>query len=116
MLGLLRTIFAGPETATQMVSGIATAVDDNVWSKEERSKFISTLYESTSGSALARRIIAFMIVGTFIIGCLMCFYAISMERAWYDNMYTFMHEVLKEPTGYIVGFYFLVRALGTLKK
>ncbi len=116
MFGLIKTLFAGPDAATKMVSGLAAVLDDNVWSKEERGAFITKLYETTTGSALARRMIALMVVGTFCIGCFICFYGITQEKTWYDNMYEFMHEVLKEPTGYIVAFYFLVRALGALKK
>ena len=116
MIGWMAKLFAGPEAATKVVSGIADAVDDNVWSKEERAGFIGKLYESTTGSSIARRIIAIIVTLMFSLGCLLSMLGIVLGASWVGDMTNFMSDSLKDPFMAVVGFYFLVRALGALRK
>jgi len=115
-MNILKALFSGPEMVGKTIGAIGDAVDDNVWSKEERATFVAKLYEAASPSALSRRLIAWAVVGLWGFSIILYEIGVVIEAAWRQDIYKLISDDLTEPTTYVLGFYFLVRALGALKQ
>lgn len=113
-MSLFDRIFGSPGTVEKAVDGVIKGVDAMFFTEEEKSRANLALldakiefYRATQGSRLARRVIAFMVVGTWLamilFGLLM--HAIG-NTSIADHAYNVATETLGTPVAIVIGFYF----------
>jgi len=92
-----------------VVDKIANGVDDALFSEQERAELLVEYHKATLPQNVARRIIAFMIIGFYIVllsaACLL--YKIDLEYSKF--LFNVASETMLVPTTAIIGFYFIKR-------
>lgn len=88
---------------------IIDTVDKFNFSEEERMKAFTAYQKSTLPQNLARRILAFMVVGTFLLFIICGAILFKIDQPYSEFLFGFANEVLSIPTSVIIGFYFLKR-------
>ena len=122
-MGIFSSIFSAPETISKTVDAVIKSGDALIFTDEEQSianqkklDWLLAFHEKSSGSNLARRLLAVMTVGTFLMLVVVTF---GMMAAGLDNteqVKQFVIESLVDPVMTIIAFYFGVAAIGLYKK
>lgn len=114
-MGLLRRLFAGPDTAAKIVDAGVKGIDAAWWTAEEKSEWVLKYMMATQAQNVARRLIAFLVISVFL------FLLIVATAAWpispaYSRF--IMEDVvgvhLSTIVGVIVGFYFLTHTVRSI--
>ena len=122
-MGFLGRIFGNPETVDRAVDGLIKGVDSMFYTKQEKAQANQQLLEAkiefvraTQGSRLARRVLAFMVVGTWL---LMMIFGLVMNAFGNVELSRHAYEVATEslgtPVAIIIGFYFATSMISTAK-
>lgn len=122
-MGVFARIFGTPATVEKAVDGVVNGVDAMFFTDEEKSRANLQLleakiefYRATQGSRLARRVLAFMVVGTWLS---MILFGLTMNAIGFtelsDHAYNVATETLGTPVAIIIGFYFATSMISTAK-
>lgn len=122
-MGLLKRVFAGPDMAKEAMEGVKKGLDAVWFTNEERAKvdegvraFFLEYLKTTQPQNLARRYIAFGIVGLWMLLVLL-----AVATHWVSETYSqFVFSVIDEHVNYpflgIMAFYFATHMLRTHQK
>ena len=114
MKNFFKRIFSGPDVVADTVKSISSGIGKMVFTEQEKTEaniklteLFIRLQEATSGQNLARRFIAFVVVGMW--GFLILL-AIFLYLCTLTEQAKFVFDVLKEviltPYNIVIGFYF----------
>ena len=116
-LGFIGSIFGSSESTNKAMDMISNGIDAAWFTREEKSQAAHKLLDlklkwvqSTSGKNLARRVIAFTIVGiwAYILMLAVHFHIIGMTTQA-DFLFKVLKDIVNIPFAGIVSFYFLVQ-------
>lgn len=121
-MGLLRSIFATPDTANSAVKAVISA-GDKIWYTEEEkaegrlklNQWYLDYLKVTSGQHLARRIIAFLLVGLWTFLTLLAALVWPFSSEYSDFLFEVVRDSVMNPVNIIIGFYFLTHAVKNIK-
>ena len=114
-MSFLGQLFSSSKSVEKTVDAVV-ATGDKLWYTEEEKaegrqkmlEWVLAFHEKSSGSNVARRLIAVMVVGSFLMLVGMCAALIlTNQDAMYAKMYDLIKETLLQPFGIIISFYFL---------
>lgn len=111
MWSAIKSIFATPKVIDAAIAGI----DKSKWTDEERSDFFLTWITASAPQNLARRIIAFLVTGMWVIACVVILIQLALEMDVSEEM-AFMQDTVNPPFMIIIGFYFLAHVIRANKK
>jgi ABC-type transport system involved in cytochrome c biogenesis permease subunit len=120
---LFSWLTGGGKTADKVIDTVSAGVDMAWFTEEEKSiaaakvlDFKLKWMKATSGQNLARRVIAFGVVGLWILIIVIACFA----RIWSVDASNFLFQVLTDivslPFTVIIGFYFAAHMVGKLKE
>lgn len=123
-MALFDRLFSAPQAIDKTIDALVSTGDALFFTDEERSKANLQLldakiefYRATQGSRLARRVIAFILVGTWIamiaFGLLMRTLG-NIEIS--DHAYNVASDVLSTPVSLVISFYFATSMIGAVRK
>ena len=122
-MDIFKSIFSAPETISKTVDAVIKSGDALVFTEEEQSvasqkklDWLLKFHQASSGSNIARRWLAVMTVGTFLLLILATALMIGFDVGNHSELTAFIAESLVSPVMMIIGFYFSVAALGAYKK
>ena len=114
-MGLLKRLFAGPDTAAKLVDAGVKGIDAAWWTAEEKSEWTLKFMMATQSQNVARRFIAFLVISVFL------FLLIVAALVWpISPVYAvfIMNDVvgvhLSTIVGVIIGFYFLTHTVRSI--
>lgn len=121
-MGLLRSLFS-PKDIGEVARSAVRGLDDVVYTEQERAektqeaqRLYSELYMAALPSALARRIIAVLVV---LVWCTMMLFATAIhgfDPKWSEQTLKILQEMVVQPVNIILGFYFLQAVVKTYRK
>jgi hypothetical protein len=121
-VGLLRSLFS-PKDIGEVARSAVRGLDDVVYTEQERAektqeaqRLYSELYMAALPSALARRIIAVLVV---LVWCTMMLFATAIhgfDPKWSEQTLKILQEMVVQPVNIILGFYFLQAVVKTYRK
>ena len=111
MWSAIKSIFSTPKVVGAAIAGI----DKSMWTAEERSDFFLRWIEASAPQNLARRIIAFLVTGMWVLACVVILIQLTMEVDATAEM-AFMKDTVNPPFMIIIGFYFLAHVIRANKK
>jgi uncharacterized membrane protein YgcG len=121
-MGILANIFGNNDHATKVIDGASKGLDKIFFTKEEKADANSKLAEwylkylsATQPQNLARRVIAFLIVGLWVLLVLFGVAIRWWNIAYSDYVFKVLTEVVMNPFMMIMGFYFLAHMVRTYK-
>ncbi len=125
-MGLLAKIFGDKDQLDKLTDGAVNGLDKIFFTKEEKAEANQKLSEwylkylnATQPQNVARRMIAFIVVGLWALLVLMGVAVKWINDAYAEYIFTVLGEIVMNPFLVIVGFYFLthtVRAYQENKK
>lgn len=123
-MGIMSWITGGSKASEKAVEAVINTGDALFFTDEEKSvaaqkklDWMLEYYKATAAQNVARRVIAVMVTGMFILLILSGITAYAFDRMdLADYIFKTMNENLKEPFMIIIGFYFLKHVLGNIKK
>lgn len=123
-MSLLARLFGSASVVEKAVDGVIAGTDALFFTDEEKSKAHLAMleakidfYKATQGSRLARRVIAFMVCGSWlalIFGGVIAETFGASELS--QHIYTVSSETLQTPVSLVLSFYFATSLLGAVKK
>ena len=116
-MGLLKRLFAGPDTAGKIVDAGIKGLDAAWFTAEEKAEFTLKYMLATQSQNVARRLIALLVIAVFLFLLILAaaVYPISPDYSGFI-MTKVVDAKLSTITGIIIGFYFLTHATRELKK
>ena len=121
-MGLLRSLFS-PKDIGEVARSAVRGLDDLVYTEQEKAektqeaqRLYSELYMAALPSALARRIIAVLVV---LVWCTMMLFATAIhgfDPKWSEQTLKILQEMVVQPVNIILGFYFLQAVVKTYRK
>jgi cation transport ATPase len=121
-VGLLRSLFS-PKDIGEVARSAVRGLDDLVYTEQEKAektqeaqRLYSELYMAALPSALARRIIAVLVV---LVWCTMMLFATAIhgfDPKWSEQTLKILQEMVVQPVNIILGFYFLQAVVKTYRK
>ena len=122
-MGLLKKIFGTAETADVVAKGAVRGLDALVFSNEERAQMsqkVNEWYlkylEATQPQNIARRMIAVMVTALWAGLLILSVLLYPLNNDWSRISFTALDEIVNQPFGIIIGFYFLTHAVRTFTK
>ena len=123
-MALFDRLFSAPQAIDKTIDALVSTGDALFFTDEERSKANLQLldakiefYRATQGSRLARRVIAFILVGTWIA---MIVFGLVMRTLGNieisDHAYNVASDVLSTPVSLVISFYFATSMIGAVRK
>lgn len=123
-MALFDRLFSAPQAIDKTIDALVSTGDALFFTDEERSKANLQLldakiefYRATQGSRLARRVIAFILVGTWIA---MIVFGLLMRTLGNieisDHAYNVASDVLSTPVSLVISFYFATSMIGAVRK
>lgn len=119
---LFRSLFS-PKDIGEVARSAVRGLDDVVYTEQERAektqeaqRLYSELYMAALPSALARRIIAVLVV---LVWCTMMLFATAIhgfDPKWSEQTLKILQEMVVQPVNIILGFYFLQAVVKTYRK
>lgn len=101
------------ENAKTVVDGVVNGLDAIVFTKEEQAHFhqgmmnwVLKYMQATQPQNLARRLIAFVIVGLWAFVVLLASLAWKWDKAYSDFLFKVLSDVINYPFMMVMGFYF----------
>jgi len=122
-MGWFNWLTGGGDTAKKVIETASSGIDMLFFTDEEKSiagqkvlDFKLKWLQATSGQNLARRVIAFGVVGLWIaVIVLACFVRIwSVDAS--DFLFKVLTDIISLPFTVIIGFYFAAHMVGKLKE
>lgn len=120
----LKGIFGSADTIKTVVDGVYNGVDKAFFTDEEKAEFgqkrnewLLQYMQATQPQNVARRMIAFIVVGiwAFIIGILVIALvvenALSLTSNMSDALYKLLTDIILQPFNIVLGFYFLTHVV-----
>lgn len=126
-MSFLGSLFSSGKAVEKTVDAVIATGDALIFTEEERSQanqkyldWVLEYHKASSGSNIARRMIAVMVVGVFLLLVLLVagFYSFAMPEHG-DSILSLIGETLTTPVGIVIGFYFVsgyVRDWSSTKK
>ena len=121
-MGILSSLFS-PKKIGEVATSAVRGMDDLVYTEQERAektqeaqRLYSELYMAALPSALARRIIAVLVV---LVWCTMMLFATAIhgfDPKWSEQTLKILQEMVVQPVNIILGFYFLQAVVKTYRK
>ena len=123
-MNLLKRIFASPDDSSKIIDGAIKGMDAIVFTKEERAAANAKIGEwylrylaATESQNLARRLIAMLVVGLFVVLVLTGVAARMFGSvAISDYVFNVLTDVVLQPFSIVIGFYFLTHAVRAYSK
>lgn len=128
-MGLLKRVFAGPDQVGAVIDGARKGLDALVFTNEERAaqgirafELVADYMRATEGQNLARRLIAFAVVGlwAFVIVLGVALALLQNALGWESDPAGIVFGVLEDhvtwPLGIVLGFYFATHLLRAYQK
>ena len=120
---MFKRLFSSADTVSKTVDAVIRSGDAMFFTEEEKSvaaqkrlDWLLKFHEKSSGSNLARRLLAVMMVGVFLALVLVTAGMIYFEHPQIDPMKAFISDTLVQPVSVITVFYFGVAAITQFKK
>jgi hypothetical protein len=121
-MGILSSLFS-PKKIGEVATSAVRGMDDLIYTEQERAektqeaqRLYSELYMAALPSALARRIIAVLVV---LVWCTMMLFATAIhgfDPKWSEQTLKILQEMVVQPVNIILGFYFLQAVVKTYRK
>ncbi len=112
-MNLLASLFGSNKQVAKVTSAVIKAGDAMFFTKEEKSQasmkrleFVLKFHQATSGSNVARRLIAVMVVAVFLLLIVITAGLIAFDASSAGAMKVFIVDALGESVRVIIGFYF----------
>lgn len=115
--GFFKKIFSGPDVVKTAMEGVRDGIDTFTFTEQERAHvdagvrdFLLKYLEATQPQNLARRYIAFGIVGLWmllVLTAVVAAYWSSVDGSYSDFVFSVLEEHVNTPFMGIMGFYFL---------
>ena len=110
-----KNLFSSSETVNKTVDAVINTGDALFFTDEEKSQasqkkldWVLKYHEASKGSNLARRLLAVMIVGTFLALVVICALLILVKSPdRFEQMFNLVKDTLMQPVSIIIAFYFL---------
>ncbi len=122
-MNILKRIFGSPEDATTIIKGATSGLDHMFFSKEERAEasaklgdFYLKYLESTQGQNLARRFIAVLVTGLWVLLIVCGALLWKIDAAYSEFIFKILADIVMVPFSIIVGFYFLTHTARAFRK
>ena len=122
-MGWLSKIFGDKDNMDKLASGAVNGLDKMFFTKEEKaeanqklSEWYLRYLEATQPQNVARRVIAFIVVGLWALLVLVGVAAQLFDAAYAKYVFEVLAEVVMNPFLLIVGFYFLTHTVRAYKK
>ena len=122
-MNIFKRIFGTPKDVTKILDGAIAGLDALVYTEEEKSRAnlkISEWYlkylAATQGQNLARRFIALMVVGLWVLLIISGIIIRAFSVDFSDFIFSILVDVVAVPFGIIIGFYFLAHTVREYKK
>jgi len=122
-MGILKRIFGRPEDASKIIDGATAGLDKIFFTKEERADANQKLSDwylkylaATEGQNLARRFIALLVVGLWVVLILFGVVVRYFSVDYSEFVFTVLVEVVMQPFSIIIAFYFLTHTVRTYMK
>ncbi len=122
-MSLFGWLTGGGDTANKVIETASSGLDMLFFTDEEKSiagqkvlDFKLEWLKATSGQNLARRFIAFGVVGLWCLGVLAACIAKLFSEGYSEFLFTILKDVVGLPFTVIIGFYFAAHMVGKLKK
>lgn len=118
-----KSLFGDPDTVREIVTGAKAGIDMAIYTEEERAiaaederEFRLRYMEATNPQNVARRVIAFLIVGLWVALVLLAVATRGLSVAYSDFVFRVLQEVVNTPFGMVMGFYYLAHLVRSAKK
>lgn len=115
MSGFFGALFSAPGAISKVTDAVIKSGDALVFTEEERSRasqkqleWILKYHQATSGSNLARRVIAIMVMGVFLTLILVTAGLIVFDVETYKALIDLVSDTLAIPVSLVVGFYYYI--------
>ena len=112
-MGLISKILGSGVSADKIVDKGFQLFDDVTFTKQEKAgnkikllDFWLKWQEQTKGQNLARRMIALILVGLYVLLVLMAVTVYKFDIGWSTMIFDTLTDTLKQPFNIIIGFYF----------
>ena len=112
-MGLLKKLLGGGKSADKIVEKGTELFDEAIFTKQEKAEnkiklldFWLKWQEQTKGQNLARRMIALMLVGLYVVLVLGTVIIHKFDPVWSTMIYNTLKDVLMQPFNIVIGFYF----------
>jgi hypothetical protein len=102
MKKILGAIFGSSKNTETVLSGI----DKVFFTNEEKSDFFLKYLEATQPQNMARRLIAILVVGLWVLMILIAVLAQPWMPEWSGRVFIVLEDVVNTPFSIIIGFYF----------
>lgn len=103
----MRKIFGAIFGSEKNTEKILAGIDKSFFTTEEKSDFFLKYLAATTPQNLARRFIAFAVVGLWSFLVLLAVIAWQWSKEYADYIFNVLHDVVGTPFSIIIGFYFL---------
>jgi len=123
-VSILSKLFSSSDTVSKTVDAVISTGDALFFTDEEKSianqkklDWILKYHEASKGSNIARRLLAVMLTGVFLLLVIVVagLYVIGWQ-AEADKVYTLIKDTLVTPVGIIVVFYYSVAAISNFRQ
>ncbi|WP_422451865.1 hypothetical protein [Endozoicomonas sp. ALC066] len=122
-MSFLSNIFGNSDTVKKATEGVYHGVDKAFFTDEEKADFrlkwgdwILEYMRSTQPQNVARRLIAFIVVGVWAFLILLIAGSILLGSAVSEPLFKLLKEVVLQPFNIVLGFYFLTHAIKGIRK
>lgn len=122
-MSLFSWLTGGGDTANKVIETASSGLDMMFFTDEEKSiagqkvlDFKLEWLKATSGQNLARRVIAFGVVGLWCLGVLTACVAQLISPEYSKFIFSVLKDIVGLPFTVIIGFYFAAHMVGKLKK
>ena len=113
-MGIFKKIFTGPEAVESAMDGVKKGIDKMWFTKEERAEvdgsvreFFLKYLQATQPQNLARRYIAFAVVGLWVLLVMLCVVTWPFSSEYSTFVMGVLTGVVTVPFSGIMAFYFL---------
>jgi len=120
-MGLLSWFTGDNKNVSSIIDGVKSGLDYAVYTDQEKSEadqrvldFTLKYLEATKNQSLARRVIAFIIVGVWAILLILAVTSKLFSEDYSKFIFEVLANVVKDPFSIVIGFYFATQMLSGL--
>lgn len=120
----IKRLFGSADTVKTVIDGVYNGIDKTFFTDEEKAEFGQKRNEwllqymtATQPQNVARRVIAFIVVGTWAMVITILVVALVVETAFTltstmsDELYKLLKDIILQPFNIVLGFYFLTHVV-----
>ncbi len=118
MISIVKRIFSRPKDASTIIDGAVKGLDKMFFTKEERADANQKLSEwylkylaATQSQNLARRFIAMLVVGLWVLLVISGVAIRSISVEYSEYIFKVLTEIVMQPFSIIIGFFFLAHVV-----